>query len=143
MKTKIKLFFLIPIMLLTISSVFTQTENSMPKVNMNYSIIKVIHGQDARDLSNNEVSIKLYINDEIIDEYTNFGSGEYWKEDMTFYLESDYSQKYYKISILNKSQILVSLNLFIDGEEQLVWNKTYSIKSNNKWSKSKCDGNCN
>jgi hypothetical protein len=143
MKTKIKLFFLIPIMLLTISSVFTQTENSMPKVNMNYSIIKVIHGQDARDLSNNEVSIKLYINDEIIDEYTSFGSGEYWKEDMTFYLESDYSQKYYKISILNKSQILVSLNLFIDGEEQLVWNKTYSINSNNKWSKSKCDGNCN
>ena len=61
---------------------------------------------------------------------------------MALYLQSDMSQKTYQISILNESQIVVSRILFFDGEERQIWKRTYSMNIDNKWSKSKCEGDC-
>ena len=140
-KRGMKLFCFLTIFFFNIDNTFSQTDISMPKVNMRYSVLKIKDGQDSRDLSNNEIKISFYINDVRIDEYNDFGSGSYSKEEMTFYLESDISQKYYTISIINKSQILVSYMLYFEGEERLIWKNTYSL-NNNKWVKSKCDGDC-
>ena len=129
-------------MLLTFGFANAQTKNSSPKAYMSYTVSKSENGQDARNLTNDEGNINLYINDLIIDTYIDYGSGEYSKEDMALYLQSDLSQKTYTISILNESQIVVSLILFFDGEERQIWNRTYSMNIDKKWSKSKCEGDC-
>ena len=135
------LFILLTISLITFGQT-AQTKKSLPKAYMKYTISKSENGKDARNLSNDEIKINFYINDLIIDTYIDFGSGKYSKEDMALYLQSDMSQKTYQISILNESQIVVSLILFFDGEERQIWNRTYSMKIDNKWSKSKCEGDC-
>lgn len=139
---KMKKLLLMATMLLTFGFVNAQTKKSPPKAYMNYTISKSGNNQDARNLSSDEVNINLYINDLIIDTYIDYGSGEYSKEDMALYLASDISQKTYTISILNESQIVVSLILFFEGEERQIWNRTYSMNIDNKWSKTKCEGGC-
>jgi len=134
-------FILSTILFFNIGCVYSQTNSSIPKVYMRHSLLKIKDGQDARNLSNNEIKINFYVNDIIIDDYTDFGSGSFSKEEMTFYLESDISQKYYMISIINATQILVSKTLYFEGEERMIWNKTYTL-INNKWIKSKCEGDC-
>jgi hypothetical protein len=86
--------------------------------------------------------INLFIDDSIADSYTDFGSGEYSKEEMTLYLQSDISQKTYAIKIINEYQAIVSLIIFFDGEEREIWKKTYSTNGVQKWSKTKCEGDC-
>lgn len=137
-----KKLLILTTMLLTFGFANAQTKKSPPKAYMSYTVSKSENGQDSRNLTNDEVNINLYINDLKIDNYIGFGSGEYSKEDMALYLQSDLSQKTYTISILNESQIVVSLILFFDGEERQIWNRTYSLNIDNKWSKSKCEGDC-
>jgi len=138
-----KQFILMATILLPILFTNAQTNKSLPKVYMTKSITKLENGNDARNLSNDELNINLIINNLIIDTFTDFGSGEYSEEDMSFYLQSEISQKTYIISILNESQMSLSYILFFDGEEREVWKKTYSINLDHKWSKSKCEGDCN
>ena len=135
------ILFLVVLNLITFGQT-AQTKKSLPKAYMKYTISKSGNNQDARNLSSDEVNINLYINDLIIDTYIDYGSGEYSKEDMALYLASDISQKTYTISILNESQIVVSLILFFEGEERQIWNRTYSMNIDNKWSKTKCEGDC-
>jgi hypothetical protein len=137
-----KHLLLLATMLLTIGFTNAQTKESSPEVYMEYTIVKSENGQDARNLRNDEVKINLYIDDLIIDTYTNFGSGEYSKEDMALYLASDLSQKTYQISVITESQIAVSLILFFEGEDLQSWNRTYSKNMDNKWIESKCEGDC-
>jgi len=137
-----KQFIITATILLSINFTNAQTNKSIPRVYMTKSITKLENGNDARNLSNDEVNINLIINDLIIDTFTDFGSGEYSKEDMSFYLQSEMSQKTYIISILNESQMSLSYILLFDGEEREVWNKTYSINIDHKWSKLKCEGDC-
>ena len=139
---KMKQFILIVTLLLTIGFANAQTKKSPTKAYITYTISKSENSQDARNLTNDEVKINLYINDLIIDTYIDYGSGEYSKEDMALYLQSDLSQKTYTISILNESHIVVSLILFFDGEQRQIWNRTYSMNIDNKWSKPKCEGDC-
>jgi len=113
-----------------------------PSVYLTYKISQFDKDQDARNLSNDEIKISLYINDLIIDTYTDYGSGEYSKEDMSLYLASDMSQKTYSISIINEHQIVVYYTLFFDGEERKIWNRTYSMLKDNNWSESVCEGDC-
>ena len=115
---------------------------SQPKVYLNYKISKIEKGQDARNLSNDEVKINLYINDEIVDSYIDYGSGEFSKEDMALYLQSDMSQKTYQISILDEKNIVVTRILFFDGNETQIWKRSYSINIENKWVETKCEGEC-
>ena len=53
-----------------------------------------------------------------------------------------YSGNIKSFSILNESQMSLSYILLFDGEEREVWNKTYSINIDHKWSKLKCEGDC-
>jgi hypothetical protein len=137
-----KQFILTATLLITIGFAQAQSQNIEPKVYLTYSISKPVNSQDARDLSSDEIKINLHINDLIIDTYIDYGSGEYSKEDRALYLASDISQKTYTISILNESQIVVSLILFLEGEEHQIWNRTYSMNIDNKWRKTKCEGEC-
>ena len=115
---------------------------SQPKVYLNYKISKIEKGQDARNLSNDEVKINLYINDKIVDNYIDYGSGEFSKEDMALYLQSDISEKTYQISILDETNIVVTRILFFDGNETQIWKRSYSINIENKWVETKCEGEC-
>jgi len=117
-------------------------KSALPSVYLTYTIIQSNTDPDDAIYSSDEIKIYLYSNDLIIDTYTDYGAGDYSTEYMTLYLRSDVSQKYYSISIINEHQIVVSYSLNIEGEEQEVWNRTYSMLRDNNWSESLCEGDC-
>jgi hypothetical protein len=104
--------------------------------------LKNVSGQDARSLSNNEVKINFYIGDYLTDSYFDFGSGEFSSEDLSYYLQSDLSQKTYQIKKNNNSTYSVTLTLFFEGEERVLWEKQYVLDANYLWIKSNCKGDC-
>lgn len=118
-------------------------KNPTKKVFFSHQVSKSISGQDARNLSSDEVEISVYIDDERIDLYKDFGSVDYNEDNTILYVYSDISEKMYVLELVNESQVNVKKIAFFDGEEMLDWSKSYVVDSNNKWKRLKCEGNCN
>lgn len=116
--------------------------NPTKKVFFSHKVSKSISGQDARNLSSDEVEISVYIDDERIDLYKDFGSVDYNEDNTILNVYSDISEKTYVLELVNESQVNVKKIAFLDGEEMLDWSKSYVVDSNNKWKRLKCEGNC-
>lgn len=112
------------------------------KVFFSHKVKKTAGGKDARALSNNEVEISVYIGDVLIDSYQDFGGVDYDENKTNLFVYSDIAEKNYMLKVFSESQIEVTSVIYFEGEERENWRKTYTLDSNGKWKRTKCQGNC-
>jgi hypothetical protein len=102
--------------------------NHSKKAFFSHKVTKSSDAQDARNLSNDEVEISLYIGETIIDTYKDFGSVEYIEDKTVLFISSDFSEKTYILELLNETHLKVKKITYFDGEEILDWKKTYVVE---------------
>jgi hypothetical protein len=126
------------------TAITSETKESLPKVSFEVKILSKNNLQEGTHGDNSETELIFNIDGAKVDSFKEFGTVEIETDEngnVHAYYASDLSQNTISSEIIDGNTILLSKVLFFDGEERSIWSRTYT-KSNGKWDKSKCEGEC-
>ena len=120
------------------------SQKSSPKLGFEVKTVKGNNLQEGTHGDNSEIELIFSVEGTQVDSFKEFGQIDIENvEDgnLTAYFASDLSQVTISTEIINDKKNLVTKLLFFDGEERIIWVRTY-INSNGQWLMSKCTGEC-